>query len=144
VNGKPNKNAKIEVASDQLKAELIEIKERLGALETIASLSNRTVVEALVRSHLTTEMRRRVMKECEQPRTKNDLVSKLGFSSVQALDHHLAPLREADLIHQRFDDNGVLTFEWSKLFKGLPKSKVKELLDASEASEKPAKKGAGS
>jgi DNA-binding transcriptional ArsR family regulator len=139
VNGKPNKKANIEVASDQLKAELVEIKERLGALETIASISNRTVVEALVRSHLTTKLRRKVMKECKEPRTKNELVLKLGFASVQALDHHLTPLREADLIHQRSDDDGVLTFEWSKLFKGLPKNKVKELLDVSKTIEKPTK-----
>lgn len=121
MNGKPNRKANVEVASDQLKAELIEIKERVGALETIASISNRPVVEAFVRSHLTTEIRQRVMKGCEQPRTKNDLVSSLGFQSVQALDYHLTPLREADLIHQRSDDDGIQTFEWSKLFKGLPK-----------------------
>jgi DNA-binding transcriptional ArsR family regulator len=141
MNDKPNKKVNIEVASDQLKAELVEIKERLGALETIASLSNRSVVEALARSHLTTPKSRQIMRECEQPQTKSNLVSKLGLASVQALDHHLTPLREADLIHQRFDDDGVLTFEWSKLFKGLPKTKAKELLDVSKATEKSAKSG---
>jgi hypothetical protein len=54
MNGKAAKNDEIEVSSDQLKAELIEIKERLGALETIASISNKTVVEAFVKEHLTT------------------------------------------------------------------------------------------
>jgi len=115
-----------------LRAELIEIKERVGALETIASIFNKSVVEAFVQSHLTSEQRRRIMRECEQPQNKNDLVSKLGFASVQALDYHLSPLREADLIHQRTDDFGIQTFEWSKLFRGLAKKTVKGLLDGSK------------
>lgn len=84
----------VEVASDQLKAELIEIKERVGALETIASISNRSVVETYVRGCLKSEKGRQVMKECEQPRTREYLISKLGFASAQALDYHLSPLRE--------------------------------------------------
>ena len=49
MNSKPAKKDQLEVSSDQLKTELIENKERLGALETIASISNKTVVEAFVK-----------------------------------------------------------------------------------------------
>jgi predicted HD phosphohydrolase len=115
---------------------LIEIKERLGALETIASISNRSVVEAYVRTHLTTDKGRQIMKECDQPRTREYLVSQLSFASTQALDYHLNPLREGDLIRQRFDDDGAQTFEWSNLFKRLPKKALKEILGGPDSVKK--------
>jgi hypothetical protein len=127
---KTNKD-RLEVSSDQLRAELIEIKERVSALETIASISNRSVVEAFVRSHVTSDKGRQVLKECEQPRTREYLISKLSFASAQALDYHLTPLRESDLIRQHFDEDGTQTFEWSNLFKRLPKKALREILDGS-------------
>jgi hypothetical protein len=131
MNGKSKKKDGVEVASDQLRAELIEIKERVGALETIASISNRSVVEAYVRSHLTTEKGRQIMNECAEPRTREQLIATLGFASAQALDYHLTPLREDDLIRQHFADDGTQTFEWSNLFKRLPKKTLKQILDGS-------------
>ncbi len=132
MNGKARKKDQLEISSDQLRAELIEIKERVGALETIASISNIAVLEKYVTTYLTTDKGRQIMKQCEQPRTRDYLKSTFGFASTQALDHHLNPLREADLLHQRFDDNGLQTFEWSKLFKGLPKKIMSRLLDGSK------------
>ncbi len=131
MNSKPHKKDNVEVSSDQLKAELIEIKERVGALETIASLANRSVVEAYVRGHLTTDKGKQIMRECAEPRTREQLISKLGFASAQALDYHLNPLRENDLIRQHFADDGTQTFEWSNLFKRLPKKTLKEILSSS-------------
>jgi DNA-binding transcriptional ArsR family regulator len=130
MNGKPKKKDSVEVASDQLKGELIEIKERVGALETIASISNRPVVEAFVRSHLTTAKGKQIMRECEQPQTRKDLMSKLGFANAPALDYHLTPLRENHLIRQHFDEDGTQTFEWSDLFRRLPKNILRKILDA--------------
>jgi hypothetical protein len=127
----------LEISSDQLRSELIEIKERVGALETIASISNRKVVEEYVRSHLTTDKGRQVMRECEEPRTREYLRSKLGLASGQALDYHLTPLRQDDLIQQQFDDNGTLTLRWSNLFKRLPKRALKEILHGSDKAAKP-------
>src|SRR5271167_4723999 len=123
------KSDSLEIRSDQLTAELIEIKERIGSLETIASLANRAVVEAQARSHLTTPQRREIMKRCEEPRTREQLRRELKFENIQALDHHLRPLREADLIHQRTDTAGKPTFEWSKLFKSLSKATKKAILE---------------
>jgi DNA-binding transcriptional ArsR family regulator len=128
MNGKPSKHDELEVSSGQLQAELIEIKERVGALETIASISNRAVVEAHVRSHVTTDKARQILKECEEPRTREHL-KKLGFASAQALDHHLNPLREAHLIRQHFDASRKQTFEWSDLVRRLPKTVLKKILD---------------
>lgn len=134
----PKKDS-LEMSSDQLKAELIEIKERVGALETIASISNRKVVEEYVRSHLKTDTARQIMRECSEARTREYLISKFRFASPQALDHHLNPLRRDDLIEVRFDDTGAQAFEWSKLFRGLPRSTRDELLDSEGA--KPARSG---
>jgi|SRR5438067_1127724 len=132
MNGKPKKADRVEISSDQLRSELIEIKERVSALETIASISNREAVEKFVRGQLTTDKARPIMKECAEPRTREYLMAKFGFKSGPALDHHLKPLREADLIQQRFDDNGTQTFEWSNLFKRLPKKTLRAILQGSD------------
>ena len=129
---KPKRTDRVEVSSDQLKSELIEIKERLSALETIASVSNRAEVETYVRSCINTDKGKVIMKECEAPRTKEYLILKLGFASPQALDYHLSPLRRDDLIQQHVDDDGTPTFEWSNLFKRLPKKTLKKILDGSD------------
>lgn len=128
MNGMPNKKDRLEVSSGELRAELIEIKERVGALETIATISNKAVVEKYVRDAVTTDKGREILKECEQPRTRDHLISTLRFKSAQALDYHLSPLREADLIRQHFDDDGTQTFEWGNIFKRLPKKTLKEIL----------------
>jgi hypothetical protein len=129
---KPKRTDRVEVSSDQLKSELIEIKERLSALETIASVSNRKEVETYVRGCLGTAKGKLVMKECEEPRTKEYLISKLGFASAQALDYHLSPLRRDDLIQQHVDDDGTTTFEWSNLFKRLPHKTLWKILDGAD------------
>jgi DNA-binding transcriptional ArsR family regulator len=129
MNEKREKANRVEVSSDQLRSELIEIKERLSAVEMIESISNRKVVEEFVRAHLTTDKARPIMKECDEPRTREYLISKFGFKSGPALDHHLRPLREAGLLQQRFSDDGPLSFQWSNLFKGLPKSTIRAILD---------------
>ena len=95
MNGKPKKADRVEISSDQLRSELIEIKERVSALETIASISNREAVEKFVRGQLTTDKARPIMKECAEPRTREYLMAKFGFKSGPALDHHLKPLRKA-------------------------------------------------
>jgi hypothetical protein len=123
------KKDKLEVSSDQLRAELIEIKERVGALETIASISNRVEVEKYIRLHLTNIQRKQILQECAEPRTRQYLKQKFNFSSPQALDVHLKPLRDSDLIHQRFDDDGKQTFVQSKLVQGLPKTTLKKLFE---------------
>jgi len=120
---------KIEISSGQLKAELIEIKERVGALETIASISNRQVVEAYVKEHLKSDKGKQIMRECAEPRTREYLMAKCGFNSPAALDYHLTPLRENDLIRQHFDEDGELqSFEWGNLFRRLRKSTIKQIL----------------
>lgn len=122
------KKDSVEVSSRSLEDELIAIKDRLSAIETIQSISNAKVVEEYVQKHLTTDKARPIMRECGTPRTRGHLKSHFGFNSDAALDHHFKPLREADLIRQRVENDGTLVFEWSNLFRRLPKSSIRSLL----------------
>lgn len=126
MSDKRPKRDSVEVSSQSLQDELVAIKDRLNAIETIQS--NASVVKKYVEEHLTTKRARDLMKECEEPRTRSHLTSKLNFNSGQALDHHLRPLREADLLRQRIEDDGTILFEWSNLFRRLPKSTIKAIL----------------
>ncbi len=123
-----SKRAALEVKSGSIESELVEIKERLGSLETIAGLSNSKVVAEYARNYLTSPQRLSIMGLCESPQTKGQLKVAMKLNSHQAVDIHLKPLREADLIHQRTNEEGLLEFEWSKLFKSLPKASRNVLL----------------
>jgi DNA-binding transcriptional ArsR family regulator len=100
----------------------------LNAIETIQSISNATVVKKYVEDHLTTTKAKEIMKECEEPRTRSHLREKFNFKSDQALDYHLKPLREADLVRPAIQEDGTITFEWSNLFRRLPKSAIRTIL----------------
>jgi DNA-binding transcriptional ArsR family regulator len=128
MNDKRIKKDSVEVSSQSLQDELVAIKDRLSAIETIQSISNARVVEEYAKRHLTTDKAGPIMRELETPRTRSHLKSHFGFNSNAALDHHLKPLREADLVRQRVDDDGTVVFEWSNLFRRLPKSSIKSLL----------------
>ena len=122
------KKTSLEVSSDQITSELIEIKDRLAALETIASLSNRQVVESYAKETLKSAQSKKIMRLCEQPQTKETIRVALNFASTQALDNHLKPLREDDLLQQSRNSEGLLTFSWSNLFRRLPKKDRERIL----------------
>jgi hypothetical protein len=133
VSDKRPKKDSLEVSSQSLQDELVAIKDRLNAIETIQSISNATVVKQYVQEHLKTKDARKIMIECEEPKTRSHLQTSFGYKSKQALDHHLKPLREADLIRQKVDE-GTIVFEWSNLFRRLPKSTIKSILRGSNSS----------
>ena len=122
------KKDSVEVSSQSLQDELIAIKDRLNAIETIQSISNVAVVRKYVEEHLTTKHARAIMRACEEPRSRTYLKSHFEFNSGPALDHHLKPLREADLIRQKIEADGSIVLEWSNLFRRLPKSTIKAIL----------------
>jgi len=122
------KKISLEVSSEQIHSDLTEIKERIAALETIASLANKPVVETYVRECLATDTLKRIVAACEQPKTKEELRVSLNFSTIQALDHHLKSIREHDLLQQGLNTDGNLTFKWSNLFARLPKKTREQLL----------------
>lgn len=124
---RPKKDG-IEVSSQSLQEELIAIKDRLSAIETIASISNATAVRKYVEDHLKTNKQRAIMKECTEPRTKSHLISKFEFNSPQALDHHMKPLLKDNLLRLRIDEDRTVVFEWSELFRSLPNSAITAVL----------------
>lgn len=124
MNGK--REGTIEVSSQQLLDQLIEIKDRVGALENVASLANQDVLIKFFKDVLNTEIRRKIMSYCEEPKTREQLMKECRFNSKQALHNHLKFLREG-LVHETHIE-GVAHFEWSLLFKRVPKSKRDALL----------------
>jgi hypothetical protein len=118
----------VEVSSQSLKDELVAIKDRLNAIETIQSISNASVVRKYVEEHLTTAKAKEIMRECVEPRTRSYLKTKFSFGSFQALDYHLKPLREDDLLREKVEGDGTIVFEWSNLFRRLPRSAIKAIL----------------
>lgn len=124
---RPKKDS-MEVSSQPLQDELIAIKDRLSAIETIESISNAPVVKKYVEEHLTTAKAKDIMKECDEPRTRTHLMAKFGFKSGQALDYHLKPLREANLLREAVQEDRTIVFEWSNLFRRLPKSTLRTIL----------------
>lgn len=130
---RPKKDS-IEVSSQSIQDELSAIKDRLSAIETIQSITNATVVKQYVQEHLKTKNARDVMKECEEPKTRSQLQSNGNYKSQQALDYHLKPLREADLLRQKVQDDGTIVLEWSNLFRRLPKTTIKSILSGTKPS----------
>ncbi|MEY2538793.1 MAG: hypothetical protein QOG67_2533 [Verrucomicrobiota bacterium] len=127
-------SANVEVTSQQLLNELTEIKDRVGALENVAGIANQAILVKYFGEVLTNDQRRRIMVACQEPQKRDQLISKLGFNSPQALHHHLNPLREG-LIHETHAD-GVTYFEWSLLFKRLQKKERDKLLGQANKSKK--------
>jgi DNA-binding transcriptional ArsR family regulator len=125
------KRDSVEVSSQSLQDELVQIKDRLSAIETIQSISNASVVRKYVEEHLSAKGKE-IMALCEEPRTRSHLRSTLGFNSDQALHHHLKPLREADLLRQVTQEDETIVFEWSNLFRRLPKSTIRSILATSK------------
>ena len=64
----------------------------------------------------------------KKPKTKDQLVSELGYNSKPALDHHLQPLKEADLLRREVQEDGTVIFDWSNLFRRLPKATIRAIL----------------
>jgi len=126
MNKKPE-TSNVEITSQQLLNELIEIKDRVGALENVAGIANQEILIKYFGDVLNTPQRRQIMAACSEPQTRDQLVAKLKFNSSQALDYHHKPLREG-LIHETHC-NGVALYEWSLLFKRLPKKRRELLLE---------------
>ncbi|WP_193177854.1 hypothetical protein [Oricola nitratireducens] len=123
----------MEVSSQPLQDELVAIKDRLSAIETIQSISNAKVVRKHAEDHIKNEHARKIMIACEQPRTKEFLQELGGYKSKQALDHHLQPLKQADLLLREVQEDGTILFGWSNLFRGLQKATIKSILGQSGA-----------
>src|SRR5687768_5848677 len=107
---KRSKKDSVEVSSQTLQDELVAIKDRLSAIETIQSISNAPAVKKYVEEERLTGKGKAILKECEEPRTRTHLRSTFQFNSDQALNHHLKPLLQADLLRQAVNENETIVF----------------------------------
>ena len=128
MSDKQKKKEAIDVNSDPLRNELVAIKDRLSAIETIQSISNAPAVKKYIDEEKLSNKSRAILKECEEPRTRSHLRSTFQFNSDQALYHHLKPLLQADLLRQKVEEDRTVLFEWSNLFRRLPKTTIKSIL----------------
>lgn len=132
MNDKRPQKGGVEVSSPSMLDELIAIKDRLSAIETIQGISNAPAVKKHVEEHLKTKDAKKIMAECEEPKTRSHLQTTFGYKSKQALDHHLKPLREATLLREKVGEDGIIVFEWSHSFRSLPKSMIKSILNGND------------
>lgn len=118
----------IEIGSEQLRKELQEIKERLTTLESIDAYLHRDKLVQIVKEALANiDQRRQIVRACEVPLTKEELVSALNFNSSQALDHHLTPLRDHGVL-ELTEKDGRKAFVRSRIISKLPKAELRKLL----------------
>lgn len=122
------KKASIEVSSGDITDQLVAIKDRLNAIETIQSISNAPAVRKHVEEHLKTDAQKRIMGECREPRTRSYLRTRFNYNSDQALAHHVTPLTDADLLRKEVQEDGTIVLAWSNLFGRLPKTVIKSIL----------------
>ena len=128
MSDKRAKKDSLEVSSQTLQDELIAIRDRLSAIETIQSISNAPAVRKYVEETNFTGRGKDILRECAEPRTRSHLRKVFKLNSDQALNHHLKPLLEADLLRQKIDDDDTIVFEWSNLFRRLPKATITAIL----------------
>ena len=84
MNDKRTKRDSVEVSSQPLQDELVAIKDRLSAIETIQAVSNASEVKKYVEQQLKTKDARKLMMECETPRTRSHLQERFGYNSGPA------------------------------------------------------------
>jgi DNA-binding transcriptional ArsR family regulator len=120
----------LEVSSEQIYQKLVEIEERIAALETVATLAHQTEIEEYVRLVVAqSEDRKAILRACEEPRTNVSLQEICGKNSRQAVHRHLKPLHDGQLVHSR-KEGADLLYEWSPLMRRLNKGRRQRLLDS--------------
>lgn len=130
MSGKRSNKDALEVSSQPIQDELVAIKDRLSAIETIQAISNAAVVKKYVEEHLKTDKAKAIMRECSEPRTKAYLIEHFRFNSPQALNNHLRPLMRDDLLREQTEEDGTRAYVWSNLFRRLPHSSITAILKA--------------
>jgi len=128
------KKNRLEVSSQPLQDELIAIKDRLSAIETIESISNAPIVKKYVEETLTSQESKNIMMACVETKTKEQLQTQFGYRTKQALDYHMQPLKQANLLLREVREDGVVVFGWSNLFRSLPKATIRAILSEKKVS----------
>jgi DNA-binding transcriptional ArsR family regulator len=128
MSARATKPQAIQVDSDPIKGELIEIKDRLDGIEALQAHVHRDQIEALVRKAVGDSFHRKnLLRLCETPMTIADLQKSLNLNSPQAVNKHLAPLKHNGLLYHHSTVVPV-SYVWSPLLSRLNKAVRDELL----------------
>ncbi len=115
MNKKPKTKDTIEVTSDPLKAELVAIKDRLSAIETIQSISNAGAVKKYIEAEKLTGKGKQILK-----RMANNLAPgancEQNFNSTATSCCITTQSRFSMLTYSAQSCPKTGAFEWSKLF----------------------------
>ncbi len=118
----------IEVSSDPLEGQLIEIKDRLDGIEALQAHVHRDEIEALVRKAVgESAQKKELLRLCETPHTISALQNALALNSPQAVNKHLAPLKDNGLLHHH-STAAPVSYVWSPLIRRLNKAVRDQLL----------------
>ena len=124
---KPRKDA-VQVDSDQLDGRLAKIEDRIAGVEAILAHANRADIEGLVSAAVgSSAHRKKILQLCESPQSIPSLQTALGLNSGQAVNNHLAPLRDHALL-QHAQTRPHVEYEWSTLIRRLPTAVREKLL----------------
>ena len=128
MNEKPKRTGQVEVSSDPLEGQLIEIKDRLDGIEALQAHVHRDEIEALIRKAVGGSVQKKeLLRLCESPQTISDLQGALDLKSPQAVNNHLAPLKDNGLLHH-YSTVMPVSYVWSPLIRRLNKAVRDELL----------------
>jgi len=117
-----SKAAGFEVSSDQLKGELIEIKDRLDGLEALQAHVHRKEIQALIVNTVgESATMKKLLRLCETSQTISELQNALKLNSPQAVNNYLAPLRDNGLLHHH-STVAPISYRWSPLIRRLSKA----------------------
>jgi hypothetical protein len=111
----------VEINSDQLDNRLTKIEDRVGGVEALLAHVHRGEIESLISDAVgQSEHKKRILQLCETPQTIPALQAVLGLNSKQALNNHLAPLKDHGLL-QHGATVPEVTYEWSPMIRRLSK-----------------------
>lgn len=108
----------VEVNSDQLDGRLARLEDRIAGVESLLAYVHREDIENLISQAIGSSVQKRqILRLCEKPQSISALKKALGLTG-QALNHHLAPLRDHGLL-QHATTSPSVTYEWTAMIRRL-------------------------
>lgn len=121
------KGKDLEVSSDQIAGELIQIKDRIDSVEAILAHANRKTILDLVSAAIGKyPQSKQLLEFCEEPRTLDEMQAKLELKSHPAVHKHLVRLKDNGLL-QHESTTPPVSYKWSAILRRLNKQDREKL-----------------
>lgn len=122
-----NKGKNLEINSDQIAGELIQIKDRIDSVEAILAHANRKTIIELVNSAIDKyPQSKQLLEFCEEPRTLDEMQAELELKSHPAVHKHLGRLKDNGLL-QHESTTSPVSYKWSAILRRLNKQDREKL-----------------